>query len=191
MRKIAFIVSFLLLLALASSASAIGIRGALVLCNSNYSEKYEGSIKTVDLNMHYGLEVNISYPISPMIEILGGLTYYLPVSGKLGDTGYYPDDEKIGFLPINLAAKFNIPAGMTGMKPYAGLGLNYTNWYWDPTDEVGPSHPGLGYYGFVGAEFGSIFGELGYTIMTTTLSHWDSYSESRGIYIKGGMIFGL
>ena len=191
MRKIALIASFLLLLAMTSSASAIGIRGGLVLCNSNYFDKYSGMEKTVDLDLHYGIEVDISFPVTPMIEILGGLTYYLPVGGKLDDTGYYPSDQKVAFLPINIAAKFNIPnMGMSGMNPYAGLGLNYTNWVWDPEIETYTT-PGLGYFGFVGATFGNLFGELGYTIMTATQPHDDVYTESRGIYVKGGMVLEL
>ena len=172
--------------AFASSASAIGIRGALVLSNSNLALSNGGSEST-DLDLHYGIEIDASFPINPMMEILAGLTLYLPASGP-----ELASDEKVGFMPISVAAKFNIPGvGVTGMNPYAGVGLNYTTWSFEPDWFGEDATPGLGYYGFVGAAFGNLFGELGYTIMTATVFDGDLKLESRGVYVKGGMILGI
>ena len=67
MKKIVLCILAFILFFSASSAYALEIRGALILSNSNYSEKYEGTIETVDLNLHYGLEVDVSVPILPGI----------------------------------------------------------------------------------------------------------------------------
>lgn len=188
MRKFAFItVLFLFLFAITSSASAIvGVRGALVLSNSNFYVDYPGvGSATTGLDLHYGIEVDASFPVAPMTEILVGLTYYLPATGR------ELDPDTIAFMPLSVAAKFNIPGiGMTGLNPYAGLGLNYTMWTYDPASPD-PFEAGLGYFGFIGAAFGNLFGELGYTIMTATMSEGELKFESRGIYIKGGAVLGI
>ncbi|MCX5726516.1 MAG: hypothetical protein NT030_04980 [Candidatus Saganbacteria bacterium] len=188
MKKTAFVL-FLLLFALTSSASAIGIRGALVLSNSNLTEDINGvGTHKTDLYMHYGLEIDLCLPVNPLMDIHGGLTYYFPVGGSGSE---WPSDSTVAFVPVSLAVVFNIPLiGITGVNPYAGLGLNYTTWTFDPARSESPT-PGMGYYGFIGASFGNLFGELGYTIMTGSMFDDETKMESRGIYVKGGMVLGI
>ncbi len=198
MKKIAFILTLVLSLCVATSiASAVGIQAGLALSNSNiYMEDTSsgGASYTFDMNMHYGLDLAVDLPINPMMEVLLGLTYYLPASPS-DDTLMLTTDDTVAFMPIYASLKFSIPGlGMTGVNPYAGIGINYTTWTSDPAPDTQPT-AGLGYYGFVGASFGNIFAELGYISMRGSITDMapgvDVNIESRGIVIKGGMLLGI
>ena len=194
MKKLAFIVMLVLSLCIAPSiASAVGIQAGLALSNSNiYFEDTGGDYSyTFDMNMHYGLDLAVDLPINPMMEVLLGLTYYLPASPS-DDTVFGSTDSTVAFLPIYASLKFSIPGlGMTGVNPYAGIGINYTTMTTaNPAADPQPT-AGLGYYGFVGASFGNMFAELGYISMRGTIADVDVNIESRGVVIKGGMNFGM
>jgi len=199
MKKFKLITTIMLLLfALSAPASAISLQIGLAYCNSNlYMENSESM--TSDLDARLGVAVAASFPISPLMEIQAGLTYYTAASSKDMED-LIGDKQSIGLMPIEIAAKFSIPGlGMTGMNPYAGVGINYTTWTPDPAFDSAFAKDltaGLGYYAFVGASFGNLFAELGYTWMRGSLkvlmpSEEDVNLESRGVYLKGGMLLGI